>query len=521
MRYWWGRRLAFSRIAVPLALAFAVVIAPTARSDDRYLSDADAPAAVFPDADHFERREVPSTPDLRARLAARLGDVKPTVWESTYKIATAFHGGVDIGRAIEVEEVGKHRAITLIVGVDPRERVTGVAVMVYREAYGGEIARHRFLEQYRGKNASDPLLPSQDIRNITGATLSARAVGRAVKKAIAVAAELGKERDAAPTPTAARSLPQASTTDMPVTVREAHYVMGTILEITVVAPAVDVGRSWIRQAVGEARRLDRELTSFSDESALARLNRQAGQGFVRVPADLYRIVALSKDLSRATDGTFDVTVSPAVRLWESAAVENRWPSRGELAQARRAIGAERIRLRPPSEIALPAGAAVELGGIGKGYAADRLAALLRELGARAALINFGESSLAAVGPPPSAPPWPIWVRRGRLLDGPILLRDAALSTSASFGRSLRIGDRRLGHIVDPRSGKPLEQTAQATVIATSAGEAEAWSKALLVDERRAFAELSHRPSLGGLLLRPNGAREDDRFARQSGWNAMR
>src|SRR6266851_5308379 len=135
--------------------------------------------------------------------------------------------------AVVVEEIGKHRPITLVVGVDGDGKVTGIAVMAYREAYGGEIRSRRFLQQYRGKRESDPLLPSQDIQNITGATLSARAVGRAVKKAIAVLQEVGDAKSAAlPSP---RKMALA-TECAAARVREAHYVMGTILDITVDAP---------------------------------------------------------------------------------------------------------------------------------------------------------------------------------------------------------------------------------------------------------------------------------------------
>jgi len=488
------------RRALGAAALGAVLVAPVARADDVYLTEEDAPAAVFPDATRFERSELPSTPELRARIAARLGDVKPTVWESRYKVAAAFRDHAALGRAIEVEEIGKHRAITLVVGVDPQAKVTGVAVMVYREAYGGEIRTRRFLDQYRGKTTADPLLPSQDIRNITGATLSARAVGRAVKKAIAVAADLPKPTSEDSVPAASADRPLTSPGRGAVMVREAHYVMGTILEVTVVAPSTEVGRSWIHRAVSEARRLDAELTSFAADSALMRLNRAAGGGYLRVPADLYRVLALSKSLSTETGGAFDVTVAPLVRLWEAAAAAGRRPTARELADARRATGAGGIELRPPSEVALRPSSAVELGGVGKGYAADRLADTLRDLGADAALVNFGESSIAAVGPPPGRPAWSIWIRRGEGFEGPIFLRDGGLSTSNAFGRSFRIGGRTFGHIIDPRTGEPLESSAQATVIAPTATEAEAWSKALLVDERRSYAALSHRPSLRAVLF---------------------
>jgi len=495
--------------------AAALAVVGGAGADEIYLSEADAPAAVFPTASRFERVEIKSTPEMRARVAARLGASKPTVWEPSYKIATAFDGDRRLGRAVVVEEIGKHRPITLAVGVDADGKVTGIAVMAYREAYGGEIRSRRFLQQYRGKGESDPLLPSQDIQNITGATLSARAVGRAVKKAIAVLREVGDAKSASlPSP---RKMARA-TECAAARVREAHYVMGTILDITVDAPCAETGRAWIRQGVAEARRLDAELSSFRADSALSNLNRSAGGGPSVVPTDLYHVVALSRQLSTGTAGRFDITVSPLVRLWERAAGKNRWPSTREIVAARHAVGAERIRLHAPDRIELPAGAALELGGIGKGYAADRIGRLLRELGATSALVNFGQSSIVAIGPPPGAPPWPIWVRRGEALDGPLHLRDMALSTSASLGRTRRVDGRTIGHIIDPTTGQPLSRSAQATVVASTATEAEAWSKALLIDPA-ALAALPSGTELGGLLLEGRLAVEDERFAALCDWRS--
>ena len=158
----------------------------SARGDNLYLSLKEAPAAVFPGADRFVPAEIASTPALRESVAGRLGRSKTTVWEVSYPVSSAYRGEEPLGDAIVVEEIGKHREITFVVGVTPAGEVAGAAVMTYREPYGGEVRSRRFLRQYEGKGIEDPLVPSRDIRNITGATLSAQAIGRGVKKAIAV-----------------------------------------------------------------------------------------------------------------------------------------------------------------------------------------------------------------------------------------------------------------------------------------------------------------------------------------------
>lgn len=169
-----------------LLLACLVAAAATARGEEaeqKLLTIEQAPGAVFPDADRFERRDVPVTPELRAAMLARMGRTKPSMWEGTLATFTAYRGDDVLGWAVVLEEIGKHRPITSIVGVRPDGKVQDVAVMIYREAYGGEVGSRRFLEQYPGRDSSDAL--TSKIRNVAGATLSVAAMNRTVTKGLA------------------------------------------------------------------------------------------------------------------------------------------------------------------------------------------------------------------------------------------------------------------------------------------------------------------------------------------------
>lgn len=152
-----------------------------------FLSEHEAPAAVFPDADAFARRVIEVSAATRARMRSTLGPTEPSVWEDAYVTFAASRQGTLLGHAIIVEEIGKHRPITFVVGVRPDGTVSDVAVMAYREAYGGEIRQKRFLVQYRDKHPVTGLRTPGDIKNIAGATLSVEAANRAVRKACAVA----------------------------------------------------------------------------------------------------------------------------------------------------------------------------------------------------------------------------------------------------------------------------------------------------------------------------------------------
>ncbi len=151
-----------------------------------FLTEATAPAAVFPQATAFERTVVPSTPELRAQMQTQLGTLRPSLWEAEYIIFTAKQREMLLGYGVIVEEIGKSLPITFIVGVRPDGKVAEVAVMAYREPYGGEVRYPRFLAQYAGKTLRDPLLPYRDIHNITGATLSCQSIGQGVRKALAL-----------------------------------------------------------------------------------------------------------------------------------------------------------------------------------------------------------------------------------------------------------------------------------------------------------------------------------------------
>jgi len=149
------------------------------------------PPMSSPDA--VTRSEVAVTPALREQVDARLDGRHPSVWESQWVVFRVQQGATLLGHALVVEEIGKHRPITFVVGLRPDGRVADVAVMAYREAYGGEIASKRFLKQYAGKKPGADLRSPGGIQNVAGATLSVEAAGRAVHKAQAIAAALDAE----------------------------------------------------------------------------------------------------------------------------------------------------------------------------------------------------------------------------------------------------------------------------------------------------------------------------------------
>jgi hypothetical protein len=151
-----------------------------------FLKEEEAPKAVFPDATSFLREVIPSSDELKDNIKQRMGKTLTSLWEDSYVTFVAKKGETILGYAVIVEEIGKHRPITFIVGVGSDHKIKDAALMVYREAYGGEVRDRRFLQQYKGKQLKDPLLPYRDIQNVSGATMSVEAIGRGSKKALAL-----------------------------------------------------------------------------------------------------------------------------------------------------------------------------------------------------------------------------------------------------------------------------------------------------------------------------------------------
>ena len=178
-------------LLVRVVLLLLLAVLPAVAQEGQFLSEAEAPNAVFPDADSVTRTDVDVTPALRDEVGTRLNGTRASVWESRWVVFRAQRGAMLLGHAFVVEEIGKHRPITFVVGLRPDGRVADVAVMAYREPYGGEIRSPRFLSQYHDKGPGDAVRPYRDIRNVAGATLSVEAASRAVKKAQALAAALG------------------------------------------------------------------------------------------------------------------------------------------------------------------------------------------------------------------------------------------------------------------------------------------------------------------------------------------
>jgi thiamine biosynthesis lipoprotein len=283
--------------------------------------------------------------------------------------------------------------------------------------------------------------------------------------------------------------------------------MGTILEITLYAREAPAARATLAELFALAARLDAAMTLYDPNSELSKLNRAAGRGPVAVDPELARLLSAAVGYSRLTRGSFDVTVGPLVALWKRAGETGVAPSAGEIARARARVGAGQIQVDGASVALAQEDVSVDLGGIAKGWALDQMLPLLRANRIEHALLDFGQSSVWALGAPPGAAGWRLLARGPDETAslGVITLSDQALSVSGSLGQSALIGGRRYGHVLDPRSGMPQKRRRQALVVAPDATLAEALSKGLLIlGEVDGIALVAAQPGCHAVLVDADG-----------------
>ena len=253
--------------------------------------------------------------------------------------------------------------------------------------------------------------------------------------------------------------------------------MGTLFSIKLYTSSAARAESAFRKAHARIAELDALLSDYRADSELNQLPRQAGRP-VKVSPDLYTILAASQRLAEETDGAFDITLGPAIRLWREARRDHRLPDPAALREAASHIGYRKLHLDAVhGTVTLDdPGMRLDLGAIAKGYAADAALAVLADLGIRRALVA-ASGDLAFGDPPPGQRGWRIG------LDSPaavLTLAHAAVSTSGDAEQHVEIEGRRYSHIIDPATLMGLTRPITVTVRARRGIDADSLATALSV-----------------------------------------
>lgn len=246
------------------------------------------------------------------------------------------------------------------------------------------------------------------------------------------------------------------------------------------------GRVWVASdALEMVHSLEQQMTVYRDDSEMSRINREASDQPTEVEAALFELLLRCRELARLTERAFDPTSGPLIALWRRCRDVGRIPTQEEIDDCQTRCGIEHVELNAESRTVGfdREGVNLNLGGIGKGYALDRIADQLERDQFDGFAIHGGHSSVLARGDHNAQGGWPVGIGNPLFTDkrlGTLLLRDQAMSTSGSNIQYFRHDGRRYGHILDPRTGWPVEGTLSVTVVAPSAAVADALSTAFFV-----------------------------------------
>ena len=296
-------------------------------------------------------------------------------------------------------------------------------------------------------------------------------------------------------------------------VRATRAAMGSYFEVRLGAN-VPGAVALATRALDRIDALEDQLTIYRDDSEVSRLNATAHLGPVAVEPGLFRLLEQAIAIGRGTGGAYDVTTGALSVAWGFFRGPKRVPEPDVLADAKALTGHEHLTLDPERRTVAfdRPGILINLGSIGKGYAIDRAADLIRAYWwPTSALVHGGRSSLFALGSPPGrfGGRWEIALRNPFRPESPLgllRLRNRGMGTSGTAFQKFEAGGQVYGHILDPRSGAPANGPASVTVLAPTATEADALSTAFyLLGPEAAAAHVAERPEIGAVFVEEGAA----------------
>jgi len=478
---------------------------------------------IWPGEVNFERVSLPVEGELMSSISKR-SRVKMRDHVATLIRVSDSHG-LEQGHAVILDEVGKYRPITFLVALNSSDKVLDLQVLVYREHIGQAIESNRFTRQFRDKKEGSVLRLHRDIRNLTGATLSARAAVRAVRRALATVGEtVRKDRvlswraengpllsygaeelsasivpasgpaDASVGPenqvpeeahesdsiSAASSGTQISVTsgmhkssetlqhDSSMGAQRARPAMGTILKLEVYG---EKAAEALEAAFEEVDRIESLLSRWRPNSDVLRVENAKPGVAVKVDPTTIQIVQLALEAARSSGGVFDPTLVKG--------------------------GYQFVEVDPELNTIslLQAGLILDLGGIGKGFALDKASEILAKYNCTQSLLDFG-GQLLAMEAPPGQDAWDVGIfdpRDGETVLQMIPLTRASLATSARYER----GD----HLVDLLDTGSATRILSTTILSPKATEADFLSTTVaLVGPENAAQVLHGHPGSSAVIL---------------------
>ena len=485
-----------------------------------YLTEEQALSLVFPECDEILTDEFVMSPEEKSSLEKLLSRRS---YEDGFRVYIGKKKGILQGYAIITEEIGKFHPFTFVVGVGTDGKISNVAVLVYRESRGGEIAKKRFLYQFMGKSFKNPIRINKDIINITGATMSVQCMCAGVRKVLGVINEyyLTGKRDVSGLKVANNHLVipvkgetsksqntkskektppfsppsqggdrggQESISDIKL-LKQTRMIMGTFAEVSIYSNDEKTAGKAIEGALDEMERMDRIMSNYKSDSELSLVNKKAAKSPVPCNAELLDVIEQSQYYSELSGGAFDITISPIVALWGFFREKGHVPPDKEIEKLLPAVSYKNIVINKSNDTKKPATiflkntqTQIDLGAIGKGYAVDKALENIKKCGIDNGCINLG-GNIYVLGTPPGKNAWKIGVQHPRNVNeilGYLELKNEATATSGDYERFFEFNGKRYSHIINPQTGTPVSGTIATTIVAPTGTEVDALSTIVFV-----------------------------------------
>lgn len=261
--------------------------------------------------------------------------------------------------------------------------------------------------------------------------------------------------------------------------------MGTTCQINLYSKNKEEASRCADAAFLRVKQLDLIMSDYNPESELRQLCRRSGTGPVSVGVDLFKVLTRAKEVSELSNGAFDITVGPVVKLWRRARKSIQMPDKEELEAALKLVGYQSMVLDPLKKTVWlkKTGMLLDLGGIAKGYAADESLNVLRKMGISSALVAMG-GDVALGDPPPNAKGWKVGIapvlEEGDAASRYMVLSNCAVSTSGDTEQYVELGGKRYSHLVNPKTGIGLSERISVSIVAPHGIDSDSLTKVVSI-----------------------------------------
>lgn len=293
------------------------------------------------------------------------------------------------------------------------------------------------------------------------------------------------------------------------TVKVKRPAMGSRFEITAVHRNESEARAAVEAAYDEIERIEAMISSWRETSETSEINRKAGVASVEVSPDLFNLIRRSIRVSRLTGGAFDITFDTVGRLWDFKTRSASPPSKSAINEALGSIGYQQIVLdeaRHTVFLSKP-GARIGFGAIGKGHAANRAVFVLKELGVSGGVVNAG-GDLVIFGRQEDGSPWRIGIANPvdhEAVFAYIETTEQAVVTSGDYENYIEIDGKRYSHILDPRTGWPVDELRSVTIVCPDGELADALATGVSVlGVEEGLALINRLRGIEAMLVDRNG-----------------